>query len=180
MARRPPWFDAALAAILAGDSIATAARSAGVRRETVSRAMRDPDSAFAKELAQLRATATTPATDQDLTAKAAAVITGHLDGQDPKLQLDAAKAALTHAARTQAAAPEPEVEEEVSVETALKELATAMPTIRILLRQGPTSPGLVDELRQALRGALADLDEVPAPAPPAPPAPAAPPRPLLN
>lgn len=89
MARsRRPWFDAALA------SSSRAARSptplaAGVRRETVSRAMRDPESAFAKELAQLRSAAASSATAPGaLVEKATAVLEQQLASGDAKAALD--------------------------------------------------------------------------------------------
>ncbi len=150
MARsRPKWFDAALAAILAGDSIADAARAAGCRRETVSRAMRDPQHPFSKELAQLRAAAASSATPGELVQKATAVLEQHLDSGDARSALDAAKVVVGKLAAQQPAEPEP-VAEEVTPEQAIREMIATLPTLPVLLREGQVPPDLVDELRRAL------------------------------
>lgn len=186
MARsRPAWWDAALRVLLDGGSIADAGRAAGKRRETVSRALADPQSPFAQELARLRAAAAPVQSEQALVEKAVAVVEQHLGSGDTRASLDAAKVALTHAARTQAAAPpEPAPEEEVSAEMAVQEVILMLPVMKVLMREHPEAfpPAAAEELKAACRKLLADLDALAAPQPPpAPPAPpAAPPRSLLN
>lgn len=183
MARsRPKWWDAALAVILGGGTIAAAARAGGCRRETVSRALRNPESEFAKELAQLRAgpSATAPGV---LVEKAERVLEAHLDGEDAKASFNAAKVVVAKygpqaAAQADTASTETE---EATPEQAIRELVATLPTIKIVLREAAASPELVDELRRALRAALEDLDAMPGPVATPPPAPAAPPTPpLLN
>ncbi len=185
MARsRPKWWDAALAILLQGGRISAAARAANVRRETVSNAMRDPQHPFAKELAQLRAaaeasSATPPA---ELVAKAQRVLEQHLDGEDARTQLDAAKAVLARVEPPPQDAASTEAEQ-VTPEIAVRELVATLPTVKVVLQLGPVPAALVDELRRALETARRDLDALPAAPPPsAPPAPPAPPSrpPLLN
>ncbi len=180
MARsRAAWWDAALGVILQGGCIADAARAANVRRETVSRALRDPESAFAKELAQLREAnqRTDPTT---LRSRAVDALAQHLDGGD-KLSIDAAKAVLSHV-EPPAQDPTSSEAEQVTPEAAVQELVAVLPTVKVVLQLGPVPAALVDELRRALEAARRDLDALPAiPPPSAPPAPASPPsRQLLN
>ncbi len=188
MARsRPKWWDAALPILLQGGHISDAARAANKRRETVSRALAKPDSAFSKELAQLRAAATSVTVPTELVEKAQRVLAEHLDSEDPRAAFSAAKVVVGKLAPQQPAEPEP-VAEEISAEQAVKEIALALPVLKVLMREHPEafSPETVEELKAGCRKLVADLDEVlGAPTPSAPPAsPAAPPSPppprLLN
>ncbi len=183
MARsRPAWWGPALEILISGGSKAAAARAAHVRRETVSNAMRDPESAFSKELAARRAASTPVQNEEELVSKALSVLEKHLDSGD-KTAIDSAKVLLARLGPQLAAQQEATpAEEEVTPADALRELAMSLPTVKVLLREHAVPAALVDELHQALRGALSDLDALPQPppAPPAPPPPAVPPRPLLN
>jgi len=184
MARSRPWFDAALAVLLQGGRIADAARAANVRRETISRALRDPESPLAQELARQRAATAPVQSEQGLVEKALARVDQHLDSEDRRTALDAAKVALTHAARTQAAAqPEETAAEEVSAEAAVREVILMLPVMKVLMREHPEAfpPEAAEQLKAACRRLLADLDALAQPpAPPSPAPPPGPPRPLLN
>ncbi len=186
MARsRRAWFEQAVSELVAGVPIAEVARHVNVRRETISRQLSRPDSPLRAEVERRRSAAATSATatPDELVQKATAVMAEHMDGEDAKLRLDAAKVVLARVEPPTQDAGSTEMEE-VSPEQAIKELVVTLPTVKVVAQLAPIPTELVNELRQALRAALGDLDAMPGPAtvapPPAPAAPPTPPRPLLN
>ncbi len=167
-----------------GEKIAAVARALNLRRETISKALHRADSPLRAEVERRRAAATTPgAAPAELVEKSRHVLDQHLDSEDPRASLAAAKVVISQLSPQEPAEPEP-VAEEVTPEAAVRELVATLPTIRVVLAEGPVSSELVNELRTALRAALADIDAPPAPATVAPPAspsaPPTPPPPLLN
>ncbi len=163
-----------------GEKIAAVARALNLRRETISRALSRPDSPLRAEVERRRAAATSTATPGELVEKAQRVLEQHLDSGDARSALDAAKVVVGKLAPQQPAEPEP-AEEEISAEAAIRELAATLPTLKVVLREYPVSPEMVNELRGALRAALTDLDATPPATVAPPPSPAAPPTPpLLN
>jgi hypothetical protein len=151
----PAWFETAVSELLNDTPIAEVARKCGVRRETISRALNAPDSTLKAEIERRRSAAATPATAPGaLVEKANVVLQQHMDGEDPKLRLDAAKVALARA--PQAAPTEATPEPEITSEDALRELILALPSLADLARTGALPLDVVEQFRAACRVFLAD------------------------
>jgi len=93
--RRPEWWEQAAAMLAEGATVAEVGRACGVRRESVSRQVHDPDSWMHAEVTRRRAlaeAASAPAAGTpDLVQKALATLEAAL-GNGDKLAVDAAKA----------------------------------------------------------------------------------------